>query len=134
MEIDLRQRNVKPGRAQEISDPLGALHRLFQTAGKQLNVFLVGFERKFALGEMFRQRFVVIIDQVDQRAPQFHPHLWIDDDLERRRGGIGFRQSPARGHGLLRRHNSEIVFFCHADLLAERGALGARNFFWILGL
>src|SRR4029077_8845318 len=49
MEIDLRKRNVEPGRAQQISDPLGALHRLFQTAGKQLDVFLVGFERKFAL-------------------------------------------------------------------------------------
>jgi len=38
---------------------------------------------------MFGQRFIVIIDELHESAPELQPHLRIDHDLERRRARSG---------------------------------------------
>ena len=74
--------------------------------------FLVGFEREFALGEMFGQRFVVIIDQLDERATQFQPHFRIDHELERRRARVRLGDFLFQGR-LVRRDELVIARFVH---------------------
>ena len=89
MKVDLLGRDVESDRPQHVGNSLAAFHGFLETAREKLDVFLVGFERQLAFREMFRQRFVVIVDQLDQGAAQFEPHLRIDHDFERRRAGIG---------------------------------------------
>lgn len=62
VQINFLRRNFEADRSQQIRNAFATLHCLFQTAREELHVFFVGIERKFSLGEMLRQRFVVIID------------------------------------------------------------------------
>src|SRR5256714_1856835 len=84
MKIDFFWRHIEADRAEQIGNALAAFHRFLQAAREELDVFLVGFEGELAFGKMLRQRFIVVIDELDERAPQLQPHLRIDDHLERR--------------------------------------------------
>src|SRR5437588_6190757 len=69
MQIDLFGPDIESDRAQQIRDTFAALHGFLQTPGKEFDIFLVGIEREFALGEVFRQRVVMIINEIDQGTP-----------------------------------------------------------------
>ena len=58
---------------------------------------------------MGRERFVVIIDQLDQSLPELRAHFRIDHDLEGTRSGIRFGRSFA-----VRRGN-ELEILCIHD-------------------
>ncbi len=46
---------------------------------------------------MSDERFVVVVDQLDQRPAQLQAHLWIDNDFEGARARIGHCRSFRRG-------------------------------------
>ena len=77
---------------------------------------------------MFRQHFIVKIDQFDQSAPQIMAHSRIDYDFERRRSRIRFGQALL----FIVSDDLEFVRLCHVDLvdvdLTMRLVVGKR--FW----
>ena len=113
------RRNLETDRAQQIGDTFAALHRFLQAAGEELDVFLVGFQLEFSFREMFGQRFIVVIDQLDQRAPQFQAHFRIDHDLERRRARIRQGQIPLFRLGRSGRDELIIAWFVHRGSVAS---------------
>ena len=61
---------------------------------------------------MFRQRFVMVVDQLDERPPQLQTHLRIDDDLEGSRSRIRLGEFLFQGR-LIRGNELIIEVFFH---------------------
>jgi hypothetical protein len=86
--IDLVRRNIETDRAQEVRNSFAAAHRFVEAAGEDFEVFFVGFEIKFPVGEVRGERFIVVIDQIDESAPELRAHLRVDHDPKRARARV----------------------------------------------
>ncbi len=78
----------KPAERSRYKTPSGLSIVSRNARAKEFDVFLVRLQREFALGDVRRERVVVVVDQVEEGLFERGAHLWVHHDLERAGGRI----------------------------------------------